>query len=333
MAQLQTQFQNFHRNIKVESETLKEKRDKIYKRIRNTLSEDQKPVPEILNQGSYIYGVGIKPSSGEDYDIDVGLVFHIKSVEYEPKTVRSWVFNAIKNHTEKVEDKGPCIRVNYKENPPYHVDLVCYAKYKDDTGIENFQLANKKSLWISSDPKKIKEHIKKAREQFTDTKDSSGSDQLQRIVRYLKRWNDLSFAGAGDDKPIGLALLLYCVKVLQLPCHDSQGNADDLQAFIQIAETAKNSHKIIANKPDTQENVFGKISDKGMQNLILKFQELYEGLLQARNSDNLETACKIIRNHLGDDFPLDENLIGNQNLQPMQRKNIAIQTERPWRNK
>ena len=237
----------------------------------------------------------------------MGLVFNIKSVEYEPTTVRSWVFNAIKNHTENVEDKGPCIRVNYKENPPYHVDLVCYAKYKEDTGIENFQLAHKKGLWTPSDPKKIKEHIKIAREQFTDTKDSSGSNQLQRVVRYLKKWNDLSFAGACDDKPIGLALLLYCVKVLQLPCYDSQGNSDDLQALIQIAETTKTSPKIIANKPDTQEDVFGKISDKGMQNFISKFQELYDGLLQARNSDNLETACKVIRSYFGDDFPLDKS--------------------------
>ena len=34
MAKLQTQFQNFHRNIKVESEELREKRDIIYKKIK-----------------------------------------------------------------------------------------------------------------------------------------------------------------------------------------------------------------------------------------------------------------------------------------------------------
>ena len=54
MANLQTQFQNFHRNIKVESETLREKRDKIYDKIKKSLSEEQKPVPETLNQGSYV---------------------------------------------------------------------------------------------------------------------------------------------------------------------------------------------------------------------------------------------------------------------------------------
>ena len=332
MAKLQIQFQNFHKKIKVKFDELRKKRDIICDKIKDVLFK-QKTVPEILNQGSYIYGVGIKPSSGEDYDIDVGLMFDIKSSDYSAKEVREWVFSSIKDHTENVEDKGPCIRVNYKENPPYHVDLVCYAKYKDETVVENFQLAHKNGSWIPSDPKKIKEYIKTARENFKNTEDSSGSDQLQRVVRYFKRWNDLSFTGAGDDKPIGLALLLYCVKVLQSPCYDSQGGLDDLQALIQVVETAKNSARITADKPDTQEDVFGKISDKGMQKLISEFQKLYTALSKARNSDNLEEACKIIKDYLGDDFPLDKNLIGKKNLQPMQRKNIVIQPERPWRDK
>ena len=304
MANIQKQLEGFHKNIKVESNELREKRDIIVDKIKKSLSEDNKPIPSLLNQGSYIYGVGIKPVSGEDYDIDVGLDFNIKSSDYDAEEVRKWVYNAIKKHTDEVQNKGPCIRVIYQMG--YHVDLVCYARYKNDD-FENFQLAHKNNSWIASDPKKIKDYIQKAREIFKGTKDCSGSDQLQRVVRYFKRWNDLIIPGESDDKPIGLAILLYCIKVFPVSACDSQGNSDDLQALIHITEKAKTSNEISADKPDTGEDVFGKISKKGMEELIEKFRKLHEALLDARNSDNLHDACEIMREQFGNDFPLEEN--------------------------
>ena len=325
MAKLQSQFQKFHEKIKVESDDLRKKRDIIHKRIKRSLSENGKPIPEILNQGSYIYGTGIKPAAGDDYDIDIGLIFNIKSAEYKPEEVRGWVFSAIKGHTDQVEDKGPCIRVKYEAG--YHVDLVCYAKYEDNEQFESFHLAHKNGSWMLSDPKKIKEHVKTAREKFRDTKDSSGSDQLQRAVRYLKRWNDLIFSRPSDDKPIGLALLLYCVEILESPVYDSQGHPDDLQALLNISEKAKNSGKIRAYKPDTLEDVFEKISKNGMNNLISKFRLLYNSLKKAESSDDLESACKIMRALFGEDFPLDKS------APAMAGKNRKIAAERPWRRK
>ena len=324
MANIQKQLEGFHKNIKVESSELREKRDIILEKIKKSLSEDKKPIPEVLNQGSYIYGVGIKPVSGEDYDIDVGLDFNIKSSDYDAKEVRKWVYDAIKKHTDEVQSKGPCIRVIYQVG--YHVDLVCYARYKNDDLIENFQLAHKNGSWIASDPKKIKDHIKKAREIFKGTKDNSGSDQLQRVVRYFKRWNDLAVPGESDDKPIGLAILLYCIKVLQ------SSFTDDLQALIYISEMAKKSDRISACKPDTQDDVFSKISYSGMKKLISRFQELYDALAKAHNFHNLQDACEIMREQFGDDFPLESSSI-NDKKRKIAHNNIEISTERPWRYK
>ena len=321
MANIQKQLEGFHKNIKVESSELREKRNIIVDK-KKSLSEDNKPIPEVLNQGSYIYGVGIKPISGEDYDIDVGLVFNIKSSDYDAEEVRKWVYDAIKKHTDKVQSKGPCIRVIYQAG--YHVDLVCYARYKNDDSIENFQLAHKNGSWIASDPKKIKDHIQKAREKFKNTKDSSGSDQLQRVVRYLKRWNDLAVPGESDDKPIGLAILLYCIEVLQFSF------TDDLQALVYISEMAKKSDRISAYKPDTQEDVFSKISHSGMKKLISRFQELYDALVKAHNSHNLQDACEIMRKQFGDDFLLESNSISDKKIKTA-RNNIEIPTERPWK--
>ena len=305
MTNIQNQLEKFHKNIKVESGELREKRDIILDKIKKSLSEDNRPVPETLNQGSYIYGVGVKPVSGEDYDIDVGLDFNIKSSDYNAEDVRKWVYDAIQKHTNTVQSKGPCIRVIYQVG--FHVDLVCYARYKNNDQIENFQLAHKNGSWVVSNPKKIKAHIQKARAPFTGTKDSSGSDQMQRVVRYLKRWNDLAVPKASDDKPIGLAILLYCIEALKSPACDSQGYSDDLQALVYISDQVKDSVRISVNKPDTQEDVFCKISDTGMKNLISRFKELHNNLLKVRNSDRLEDACKIMKGQFGDDFPLDKN--------------------------
>ena len=329
MAHLQKQLEEFHRNIMFDFEQksdLRDKRDKLLQKITRSLSEQKKPIPILENQGSYIYGVGIKPVSG-DYDIDVGLVFNIKSDAYRATDLRNWIYNAVKKHTENVEQKGPCIRVRYEAG--YHVDLVCYASNSSKES-ENFKLAHKNGSWIPSNPKKIKEYVQTARKKFNDTQDNSGSDQLQRVVRFLKRWIDLMFPKESDDKPTGLAILLYCIETLQSPAFDSQRRSDDLQALIYIAEKARNSDQIIACKPGTGENVFQKISDSGMQELISKFQQLHHTLLGARNSDNLKNVCELMRSQFGNDFPLGNN-VNTQIPYTPKKKYVAIPTERPWR--
>ena len=69
---IQNYFGKFHKEIKFETEELREKRDILLDKIKTTLKDEKRSVPELLNQGSYIYGVGVKPVASEEYDIDVG---------------------------------------------------------------------------------------------------------------------------------------------------------------------------------------------------------------------------------------------------------------------
>jgi len=66
---LQSPFMKFHEAILLkrfdENAELREKRDRILKRLRDNLSVTFEP----FNQGSYSMGTGIKPLDG-DYDID-----------------------------------------------------------------------------------------------------------------------------------------------------------------------------------------------------------------------------------------------------------------------
>lgn len=320
---IQDLFCKFHKNIKVETDELREKRDIIVDKIRNSLKNSGKPVPELLNQGSYIYGVGVKPIGGTEYDIDVGLVFPIKSSDYDAKTVRKWVYDAIATHTNNVEDRGPCIRVHYAAG--YHVDLVIYSKYKDNDSVENYQLAFKNNIWRPSEPKKLKEFILDRRKPFVDTKDSSGADQLQRVTRYLKRWNDNFIPGDSDDKPFGLATLLLVIEKLSAPCVDLKSNPNDLEALIDIVLKTKNTYgRIIIYKPTPEfEDVFSKLNDDAIGDFKNRLESLYSTLVSVRDKSDYD-AAQSLQKQFGYDFSIpdkkeDESVMDNV----MKKKAIA----------
>lgn len=298
----QNYFSRFHRDIKVDTEELREKRDILVAKIRNSLKEKGHPLPEALNQGSYIYGVGVSPSGDEEYDIDVGLDFPILSLKNDAKSVRGWVYQAIKDHTDNVEDRGPCIRVRYAKG--YHVDLVVYARHKDSESIEDYQLAYKTGEWKPAAPKDLKKFIGDARLAFKDTKDSSGSDQLQRVTRMLKRWNDIVLDSDSPDKPSGLATLLLVIQALPKACIDTMGNSQDIDALIKVADYAiAMKPRIAVKKPTPQfEDMYSKVTDEGMKKLIARFEKLSKNLKTAKVSEEDE-AIDVLVKEFGDSFP------------------------------
>ena len=336
---IQQLFCRFHKKIKVETDELREKRDIILDKIKESLKKAGHPLPDLINQGSYIYGVGVKPVGNVEYDIDVGLDFPIKSFDYDAKTVRTWVFDAVDEHTNRVENKGPCIRIRYAAG--YHVDLVVYARYKENNQNEEFQIAYKDDSWRPTAPKKLKEFIATARTRFAKTKDSSGSDQLQRVTRYLKRWNDNNTPDDSPDKPIGLATLLLVIEQLKNPVVDTDGMPNDLEALRVVAEIAKYTFgRVVIKKPTPEfEDVFGKLSDEAMIRFKKRLVSLLSDLESAKDKND-DDADKILCGQFGDDFSSSQE----KNLERMQedvrvKQDIAdmeaaipsyIKPSRPW---
>lgn len=302
---IQKEFEGFHKAIKVDTSDLRDSRDVLFDKVKASLKKAGHPVPEILNQGSYIYGVGIWPPKDVEYDIDVGLDFDILADEYSAEDIRNWVYSAVEEHTNKVKKRGPCIRVHYEAG--YHVDLVVYARHKDKKDVDNYQLGTKDG-WKPSDPKKLKQHILDSRKPFESTKGTSGADQLQRVTRYLKRWNDLDIPEDSDDKPFGLATLLLVIKYLTLPVTDTQGASDDLSALINICTNVSYATllggRISINKPTPEyEDVFKKISDTAMTKLVSRFKSLKDDLTTVKSSTDVVLINKLMKKHFGDDFP------------------------------
>jgi len=307
LADLQKYFEKFHATIRVDADVLISKRDIIVSKIRKHLSDNNLPGFEVLNQGSYIYGVGIEPIADLEHDIDVGLAFNIRADQYSATTVRGWVLDAVKNHTDSVKEKGPCIRVHYAAG--FHVDLVVYSKRTSSDDLEDFKLAHKDNSWHPTDPKALKDFIANARESFKLTKVNGEGDQLQRVVRYLKRWNDEAIPRESDDKPFGLSLLLLAIKSLS-PTTFANGYPDDMSGLEQVARSAASAvGNLDVRKPTPQyENVFGKLSSSAMQNLKSRFLKLANTLQNAKHEADADKAAELVRSVLGSDFPTPENL-------------------------
>lgn len=310
MANLQKHFELFHNKIRVSAEPLTEKRDIILDVIRKYLADKGLPGFELINQGSYIYGVGIKPTGENEYDIDVGLAFNIKTADYpDAAVVRKWVLNAVKDHTKKVRDRGPCIRVHYAQG--FHVDLVIYAKYTTSFETEDLRLGKKDGSWSKSEPKKLKQYIREAIARFKSTKVEGEATQLQRVVRSLKRWNDLRLEDDSDDKPTGISLLLLAIEKLSPTLDPYSSESDDLTAMTNFCDRVLTSSwdRISVKKPTPEhEDVFSKISDAGMKQLKAAFATMKNALLKAMQSTDVVTAAQELRAIFGDDFPVVEEI-------------------------
>ena len=307
MAKVQKYFEEFHDKIRIDYETnatLREKRDIILERIRKYLKENKLPGFEALMQGSYAFGTGVLPLEGVEHDIDVGLCFKISEKDYTPQDIHGWIFNAVNGHTEKVEDRGPCIRVTYADG--YHVDLVPYACWEDKNKVTNYRLGHKENGWRQADPPGLLDYVKKARSAFAGTEDDkTKTDQFRRCVRYLRRWHDTMIPGKSRSKPTGLAFVLMTVNRLQ-PRRFFDGQADDRGALEAISEHyALTVGRITAKKPTPEyEDILARLTDQDMENLKSRFKALTAGLRAADQESDPVEACKVLRKLFGQDFPV-----------------------------
>jgi hypothetical protein len=309
MADVQALFERFHRDIRTYYEindTLREKKDIIVRRVNKYLSDQGLPRCKEYIQGSYKMKVGICALAGMEYDIDVGLRFSFDDSRHTAETVRGWVFEAVKGHTEKVEAKASCIRVTYADG--YHVDLVCYAWWDDGFGIEQHRLAHKSKGWRPADPPKLVDHVVQVRRPFAGSEDgATTTDQFRRVVRYLKRWNDNALRSESNEKPSGLALVLLTERYLLGPTRTWDGALDDRSAIHSVAHAAaENYGRITALKPTPEgEDMFGRLSERGMADLKARFAALRDSLVFALRASNANEACtELKKDHaFGSTFP------------------------------
>lgn len=323
MANVQTYFNKFEKKIRrsyEDNSILREKRDLLLNDLRDGLrryAQDHNvkiPRFEHFNQGSYAIGTGIEPLSGEDYDIDVGLTFHLSKDDYFPVQVKQWVYEALRTGNRTVEYKRPCVRVQYHRagTELYHVDLAIYsgsaynwdnqtylAKGFPGSGPEN-------RIWEVAEPKRL---IDIFQQKFQYQEDQN---QFKRVIRFLKRWKDFKFRADGHGRPTGIAITACALNWFQRGARynpsDMKNDYDDLTALKNLTGAIINffnfGSRINVFLPVPPHNdLFEKMSDKQMSNFKIKLVGLRTDLIRAEEARDTFSACQILQGVFGNDFP------------------------------
>ena len=332
MANIQSCFIQFDDAIKLrryqENQTLAQKRERVLKTLSDGIAKQRdagKKIPSYrhFNQGSYDMSVGVKPLDG-DFDIDVGIAFDLPKADYsDPVAVKSWVLEAVKNHTKSVEMKGPCVTVTYQDGgePIYHVDLAIYSDGKANPSGEMFlargheRSPRDKRLWTPSDP-----------EGLTDMINSkwSGDDgrQRRRVIRALKRWKDEQFSKQGHAAPRGIALAVAAHHWFAPHTRtvDGQVTYDDLAALRYLVSTLLRhfTPRLEVKCPAAPfDDLCGRMSEAEMASFKEQLSVLSNALRDAEEDTDVHTACKGLRDCFGEDFPVPSPDPGKQQRRPV----------------
>jgi hypothetical protein len=321
MADLQKYFKEFHDEIKLgygDNSILIEKRDTVRRDLRIGLRKmfgAKYPKFTCFNQGSYALGTGVYPLDS-DYDIDIGIVFQISRKEFSPTQVKGWVHDALNTKNRTVYYKRPCLSVQYHQSSEaaYHIDLAVYTKevntffdrktYYIAKGYEGSE--DKYKLWELAEPFELLDRIKK---KFADAEDRA---QFRRVIRYLKRWNDLNFYSDGHAKPRGIAITALAYKLFRPnKSYDWQlgkyryNDLKALRGFVSSIIRSFDWFDNIAVKLPVKpyNNLFDKMTNKQMKDFKARLSSLKNTLDVAVNEKDIEEACYALWQEFGDDFP------------------------------
>lgn len=253
----------------------------------------------VYPQGSFELGTVIKPLT-EDEQYDVDLVVLIKSPKFSAEEIRSSVCKMLGDYGRyqgKIEDKKPCIRIQYVESAQFHMDIACAKEAQNsDDSIEIARWnGNYEYYYDPSNPKGyiswFKEtmkydEIKKrtlyevaSKTEVEELKLSRIRTPLQKAIQILKRHRDIYFNGRVnyDDRPSSIIITTLCAKIYG----DIEGTFDMSNVYLTVSNLLKkfpdyiikdeNGDYYLENPSNTKENFLRKWKDN--IGLVLAFDE------------------------------------------------------------
>lgn len=333
MANVQAQFEQFNDTIRLgrfnENATLREKRDIIRRKLKANLpgvfKKYNETCPEyyFLDQGSYEMDTGTKPLYG-DYDIDQGLYFLVSSTEWpDPVQLKERVFEALDDHTNRVELRRSCVTVFYSSNdePLYHVDVAVYSDGSVNADGKSYHAKGKRyslpenRYWEVSNPQQLSDTI------FDKFPGAEDRKQFRRVVRYWKRWKAVNFTAGGGAAPNGIGLTLLTYYYFHPTYTDVFANThNDLAAMRALVEAVLTRfewvydedeqayvERLVVKLPiEPWKDVFDRMTAKQMRAFKEKLTTLKDALVYAEGVADTRAACERLQFVFGDDFPVPE---------------------------
>ncbi|PLT29292.1 nucleotidyltransferase domain-containing protein [Peribacillus deserti] len=329
MANLQSDFIQFHNAIKLDyddNKELRDKRDELLEILDEELPSDAGSY-DIFHQGSYAMHTGVKSLDGGDYDIDVGIIFHVSKEDYSnPVTVKKWVYDALCKQYDNVEMKKPCVTVKFEsegaDERNYHVDFAIYIDGEDSEETTHHAKGKLHSnadqrCWDEAAPKRLVNTIK------NNLSDGDDRKQFRRVIRYMKRWKDIKFRGQ-VNRPSGIGLTVAGLSHFQskytpdlFSNTKTYNDLEALESFVQNMlnkfitmwnqDTGQYEDRLEVHLPTpTYNDIYEKMTVNQMSDFKGKLQTLLEKLKEAKSETDPVEACKFMREEFGDDFPVPD---------------------------
>ena len=289
MVNLNDLFIKFDSNITLSASRkadLMRGRDALRNKIASNFLELKMQRPKFCGQGSYSMKTTIKSLPDSEYDLDDGVYlqgYSGQSMSQWPSTnqVHSWVKDAVSDHTASESvDKCTCVRVIYAGD--YHIDLPIYIMNNDIA-----YLAHKNQGWTESDPKAFTNWF------LSEIKKSS--EQVRRMVKYLKAWKDYKEI---DLNGISITVLVARNAYIY--------NARDELAFLGTVTNIIDNLKMSFScyKPvNPYENLLANYDSNAAQKVIDSLVSLKNNIEEAINESNEKAASDLLKNSFGNRIP------------------------------
>ncbi len=309
MANTDLLFKQFDNELNVtptKKDSLMTSKDHLRTKIRDHFAKNHpKYKPTFFIQGSYKLKTLIR-TKDDTCDLDDGVYFKENPDNVTGTTLQSWVKDAVNGTTDATpEHKKKCIRVDYKAG--YNIDLPVFV-FNSEVD-EHPSLAVKNSDFQSDDPKEFVTEFKRVK-----------SDQMVRMVKYLKSWCDYK----RQDMPSGLAMTVLTMK------HFQSNSRDDVALKFLLVEIENGlKEKFSCNVPTTpKDDLFSNYPPTKESNFMDNLSKFIEDAKKAIDEKNELRASKLWKKHLGDRFPdgkdEDEETTHSSNLKSI------IGTSRPY---
>lgn len=295
--------QTLHRRI-VPNKTQFEKQQERWNDLRDYLVDvlSEKTGLQVSSwlQGSYKFGTQVRPKDKkEEFDIDLGIYFKWNGSpdegDYGPLALKQLVQEHLVAYAKETEDatvvleppKDRCNRISFTEG--FHIDVPVYHL---DERTDTRSLATENDGWENSDPKAIYLWF---REQFSD----EDSNQVRRLIRYLKIWSALNL-----DNPPSSILITVLVADAYLLLTDTQTSGDDvtIKNLVVTIQTRLAQDSRVPNPVDINENL-NRLSELDSHLFLEELNKLANVASRAIAADTEVSAASVWSEVFGHFFP------------------------------
>lgn len=297
MANNNEQFKAYHDTIKMsksKKDTLRTNRnalrDRISKYFKNNHSDYIQP--KFCWQGSFAMNTILNPIKNEDglgaYDLDDGVYFISKSIQ-DRKDIEWYhkeIHKAVQGHTSnEPEDNDPCVTVLYADG--HHIDLPTYFMIEEGTP----QLSHRKTPWIESDPKGLREWF---------AKECIEKKNLKRVVRYLKGWCDYVKSETDKKMPTGCILTMLAAEYFVELEEDGREDIQMKEILTKMYNALNSENGFHCIRPTSpKDDLFANYNDKRKNEFLEELKSFKEDAKRAIDIKNPHEACGKWQKHFG----------------------------------